>query len=75
MFISEVSEARHCQVLTEQKQVDTSNDLFAELLGKQLTETPNDYEAIHSVIKSEYGKLAEVNTVAKYNAERWYYVN
>ena len=72
MFISEVSEAKYCQVLTEQKQVDTSNDLFAELLGKQLIETPNDYEAIYSAIKTEYGKLAEVNAVAKYNAERWY---
>ena len=75
MFISEVSEARHCQVLTEQKQVDTSNNLFAELLGKHLIETHTDYEAIHSAIKDEYGKLAEVNAVAKYNAERWYYVN
>lgn len=72
MFISEVSEASYCRVLTEQKQVDTSNNLFAELLGKQLIETPNDYEAIHSVIKSEYGKLAETNTVARYNWERWY---
>jgi hypothetical protein len=32
MFISEVSEATYCRVLTEQVQVDTSNDLFLSLI-------------------------------------------
>lgn len=72
MFISEVGEASYCQVPTDQTQVDTSNNLFAELLGKQLINSSTDYEAIHSAIKTEYGKLAEVNTVARYNWERWY---
>ena len=72
MFISEVAEAEYCKVLTEQKQVDTSNDLFAELLGKQLIKTSNDYEAIHSAIKTEYGVLAADNAVAEYNLDRWY---
>lgn len=72
MFISEVAEADYCQVLTEQKQVDDSNNLFAELLGKQLVNSPTDYEAIHLAIKDEYGVLATDNAVAKYNWDRWY---
>ena len=72
MFISEVEEANYCRVLTEQTQVDESNDLFAELLGKQLVKYKDDYEAIYFAIEEEYGKLAEVNAVAKYNWDRWY---
>ena len=72
MFISEVAEARYCNVITEQKQVDTSNNLFAELLGKYLANYTTDYEAVYWAIEEEYGKLAEVNAVAKYNHERWY---
>lgn len=72
MFISEVAEAEYCWVLTEQKQVDDSNNLFAELLGKQLVNSPTDYEAIHLAIKDEYGVLAADNAVAKYNWDRWY---
>ena len=72
MFISEVAEANYCRVLTEQKQVDDSNNLFAELLGKYLVNYTTDYEAVYWAIEEEYGKLAEVNAVAKYNHERWY---
>ena len=72
MFISEVAEANYCRVLTEQVYVDTSNNLFAELLGKQLVNYKDDYEAIYFAIEEEYGKLAEVNAVAKYNWDRWY---
>ena len=72
MFISEVEEANYCRVLTEQAHVDTSNNLFAELLGKQLVNYKDDYEAIYFAIEEEYGKLAEVNAVAKYNWDRWY---
>ena len=72
MFISEVEEANYCRVLTEQAHVDTSNNLFAELLGEQLVKYKDDYEAIYFAIEEEYGKLAEVNAVAKYNWDRWY---
>ena len=72
MFISEVAEANYCKVIAEQTQVDESNNLFAELLGKQLVNYKDDYEAIYFAIEEEYGKLAEVNAVAKYNWDRWY---
>ena len=73
MFISEVAEARYCNVLTEQKQVDTSNNLFAGLLGKYLVNYTNDYEAVYWAIEEGYSALAADNAVAKYNCERWYY--
>ena len=47
MFISEVAEANYCKVITEQKQVEESNDLFAELLGEQLVKHTIDYEVIY----------------------------
>ena len=72
MFISEVAEANYCKVITEQKQVDESNDLFAELLGEQLVKHTIDYEVIYFALEEGYGKLAEVNAVAKYNWDRWY---
>jgi hypothetical protein len=46
MFISEVAEASYCRVIAEQTQVDESNDLFAELMGKYLVKYTTDYEAI-----------------------------
>lgn len=72
MFISEVDEARYCGVSTTQNEVDDSNNLFAKLLGEQLVNSPNDYDTIYSTIKESYGVLATVNTVAKYNHERWF---
>jgi hypothetical protein len=72
MFISEVAEANYCRVIAEQTQVDESNDLFAELMGKYLVKYTTDYEAIYFAIEEEYGRLAAVNAVAKYNWDRWY---
>jgi len=72
MFISEVAEASYCRVIAEQTQVDESNDLFAELMGKYLVKYTTDYEAIYFAIEEEYGRLAAVNAVAKYNWDRWY---
>jgi hypothetical protein len=72
MFISEVAEANYCRVIAEQTQVDESNDLFAELMGKYLVKYTTDYEAIYCAIEEEYGRLAAVNAVAKYNWDRWY---
>ena len=55
--------------------MDDSNNLFAELLGKYLANYTTDYEAVYWAIEEEYGKLAEVNVVAKYNHDRWYVNN
>ena len=70
--ISEVAEANYCRVIAEQTHVDESNDLFAELMGKYLVKYTTDYEAIYFAIEEEYGRLAAVNAVAKYNWDRWY---
>jgi len=75
MFISEVDEANYCGISTEQRHVDDSNNLFAELLGKYLVKYTNNYGAVYRAVEEEYGKLAEVNAVAKYNHERWYLGN
>lgn len=71
MFISEVSEANYCGLFqTKQDEVTTSNDYFAYLLGKML---PNfDLKTTHSLLKEEYGVLAESSAVAKYNHNRLY---
>jgi hypothetical protein len=75
MFVSEVAEAVYCGLPpVTQAQVDQSNDEFARVLGSTLVETP-DLERVHSVVRSEYRMLAENNDVAKYNVERWYYIN
>lgn len=72
MFISEVSEANYCGVLTEQAQVDTSNNLFAEVLGNSLIKYNYNYDLIHNAVKDNYGVLYENNSVAKYNLDRWF---
>jgi len=75
MFISEVAEATHCGLSgVTQKQVDQSNDRFAELLGEALSQDSN-LTLAHSKVSTQYQLLSEGNPVAKYNAERWYCVN
>jgi hypothetical protein len=73
MFISEVSEARYCGVQGDQAQVNESNDMFAALLGNMLGKVPADLKTIHSMVGESYEELGEVNPVAKYNSDRWYY--
>lgn len=72
MFISEVSEARYCNVQGDQAMVDKSNSTFAALLGRMLVESPNDLKTVHSLVGESYEELGEVNAVAKYNSDRWY---
>jgi len=72
MFISEVSEARYCNVKGNMSQVKESNSIFANLLGNVILEASSNYKAIHSMVGESYDELAEVNPVARYNAERWY---
>jgi len=73
MFISEVSEALYCGVQGDQAQVNESNDTFAALLGNMLGKVPADLKTIHSMVGESYEELGEVNAVAKYNSDRWYY--
>lgn len=72
MFISETDEARYCRVKANQTQVTESNDLFAYLLGEQLA-TSKPLNEIHQIVKSLYSEMAEYNSVAEYNNNRWYY--
>jgi hypothetical protein len=72
MFISEVSEARYCNVQGDQVMVNESNNTFAALLGRMLGESTTDLKTIHSLVGESYEELGEVNAVAKYNSERWY---
>ena len=73
MFISEVSEALYCNVQGDQAMVDESNNTFAALLGNMLGESTADLKTIHSMVGESYEELGEVNPVAKYNSDRWYY--
>ena len=73
MFISEVSEAKYCGVQGDQAMVDESNNTFAALLGNMLGEVPTDLKTVHSLVGESYEELGEVNTVAKYNSDRFYY--
>ena len=73
MFISEVSEARYCGVQGDQVMVDESNNVFAALLGTVLGATYVDFKEVHSLVGESYEELGEVNAVAKYNSDRWYY--
>ena len=73
MFISEVSEARYCGVQGDQAMVDESNNTFAALLGNMLGESTADLKTIHSMVGESYEELGEVNPVAKYNSDRFYY--
>ena len=73
MFISEVSEARYCGVQGDQAMVDESNSTFAVLLGNMLSETSMDLEKTFDMVLESYNELGEVNTVAKYNSDRWFY--
>jgi hypothetical protein len=73
MFISEVGEARYCGVQGDQAMVDESNNVFAALLGRMLGESTTDLKTIHSMVGESYEELGEVNAVAKYNSDRWFY--
>ena len=73
MFISEVSEAKYCGVEGNQAQVNESNNTFAVLLGNMLGKVPTNLKEVYSMVGESYEELGEVNPIAKYNSERWYY--
>jgi hypothetical protein len=72
MFISEVSEAKYCSVNGDQAQVNESNNTFAALLGRMLTETSMDLGKAYDMVLESYTELGETNVVAKYNSDRLY---
>jgi hypothetical protein len=70
MFISEVGEANYCGLPgTSQDMVDESNYGFCNIIGKHINE---DTKTIHENVTSEYGLIAETNSVALYNTLRLY---
>lgn len=72
MFISEVSEALFCGVQpASQSDVNESNNRFANILGECIE--GNQLFAF-SALKQEYSKLADLNSIAKYNCDRLYCV-
>ena len=66
MIISEVAEADYCDVFASQSEVDESNYLFAETIGRYI-KSP---ESMHKCITSEYSSSS--NPVIIYNQERIY---
>ena len=70
MFISEVGEAYYCGLPgTKQDEVDESNFGFCNLLSECINEPQ---EVMYNTIKTNYGKIAEENSVALYNHNRLY---
>ena len=68
MFISEYGEAAYFRVSTMMGDVETSNDLFANIVGKSIM---MEAKNIHDNTKLLYH--IENNKVAKYNNERLYW--
>ena len=68
MFVSEYGEAVWCKVPTVIGDVEVSNDLFAEIVGKNIM---MEAKNIHDNTKLLYH--IEGNKVAKYNNERLYW--
>jgi hypothetical protein len=70
MFISEVGEAYYCGLPgTKQDEVNESNFGFCNLLSECINEPQ---EVMYNTIKTNYGKIAEENSVALYNHNRLY---
>lgn len=69
MFISEVFEAWVCGLRNvKQSEVDESNERFSKIMGDAIGAGPK----MPIIVNKLYGKLAEINPVAKYNHERLY---
>jgi hypothetical protein len=67
MFVSEVGEALMYRLKGDKQLVNESNDVFAHMLGSVINNPLNE---VFEYIKSDYGRLAETNEIAKYNHER-----
>jgi hypothetical protein len=70
MFISEVAEAYYCGLPgTSQDMVDESNYGFCNIISQYINEKT---DVIYENVFSEYGVIAENNSVALYNHHRLY---
>ena len=70
MFVSEVAEASLMGLgCTTQREVDESNNSFAEIVGEFSGQGPH---LMHAAARHKYGHLATYNQVAKYNHARLY---
>ena len=69
MFISEMMEAELFGVKTTEKELEESNNFFADLLGQALREGMNKLET-HCLIAQNYGSLR--SEVAQFNMRRLY---
>ena len=67
MFVSEVGEALLYQLRGDKKLIDESNNTFAFMLGSIINNPLNE---VYTQIKKDYGWLANINEIAKYNHER-----
>ena len=72
MFISEVSESIYCKIPSTQEQINESNNTFAKALGEQLL-IESSLERVYDNTNQAYRLLSELNQVAKYNQQRFYY--
>jgi hypothetical protein len=70
MFISEYSEADYCRVSARKGEVERSNDLFAQIVGRNVNES---VDVIWRRAKRVY--QLENNQVAVYNNNRLYLAN
>ena len=71
MFVSEDRELFFCKE-GRPAEIDPSNSLFAETLGRCLVEHKADYQSAFAGVDLSYGELARENKVAAYNHSRWY---
>lgn len=69
MFISEYSEANYCRIYADKGEVEKSNDLFANVVGKNIMREAK--ELCFMAKMNYYIPDSEVNY---YNSERLYYV-
>ncbi|MEX0707797.1 MAG: hypothetical protein WD078_07495 [Woeseia sp.] len=64
MFISEVQEAELFELTVTDEEIQESNRVFADVVGRHLNKDPRE---LYAAVDDEYGTLAACNPVAEYN--------
>ena len=67
MFISEVQEARLFELTATDREIQESNRVFADVVGRYVNQHSR---VLYAAVDREYGRLADLNTVAAYNHAR-----
>lgn len=67
MFISEVEEADWFRLTATEAEITQSNDAFANVVGQYAGQHA---QVLYSALYHQYGRLARVNPVARYNHAR-----